>query len=137
MKHITSDDEKLVKNVIYTLCREAYENSEAHGFWGDFEVTLNLFIAGGHENLAAKYDLDQRLAKIALMHSELGEMTEGVRKPGPDQHCPDFTQEEIELADVFIRGFNYAGKWNLRLCEAILAKMKYNEGRPHKHGKGA
>ncbi|NIA28842.1 MAG: hypothetical protein GWP06_02880 [Actinobacteria bacterium] len=73
--------------------------------------------------------------KIALMHSELSEMLEGVRKPGPDKHCPEFTNEEIELADNFIRGMDYAEKFNLRLSEAIIAKMLYNSGRPYKHDK--
>lgn len=73
--------------------------------------------------------------KIALMHSELSEMLEGVRKPRPDNHCPEFTSEEIELADAFIRGMDHAEKFGLRLAEAILAKMAFNAGRPRKHGK--
>lgn len=72
---------------------------------------------------------------IALMHSELSEMLEGVRKPGPDAHCPEFTSEEIELADLLIRAADYAEGRNLRLVGAIAAKMKYNLTRPHKHGK--
>jgi hypothetical protein len=72
---------------------------------------------------------------IALMHSELSEMLEGVRAPCPDKHCPEFTSEEIELADLFIRGFDYAGGFQLRLGEAILAKLRFNASRPHMHGK--
>jgi hypothetical protein len=60
-----------------------------------------------------------------------------VRKPGPDQHCPDFTSEEIEAADALIRLFDYAQEWGLRLAEAVTAKMEYNASRPYKHGKGA
>jgi NTP pyrophosphatase (non-canonical NTP hydrolase) len=72
---------------------------------------------------------------IALMHSELSEMLEGVRKPKTDEHCPQFTSEEVELADVCIRIFDYAGGFQLRLESAINAKMEFNRGRPHKHGK--
>lgn len=72
---------------------------------------------------------------IALMHSELSEMLEGVRKPGPDQHCPDFTSEEVEAADLFIRLMDYAWGRRLRFADALQAKYAYNATRPHKHGK--
>lgn len=73
--------------------------------------------------------------QIALMHSELSEMLEGVRKPKADDHCPDFTSEEIEAADVLIRLFDYCLGHHLRLGAATLAKMAFNETRPMKHGK--
>ena len=80
-------------------------------------------------------DSPNKAEKICLMHSELSEMLEGVRKPGPDHHCPEFTNEEIELADNFIRGMDYAEKFNLRLAQAIIAKMIFNQNREYKHGK--
>lgn len=123
---------------IADLVRKAYNNSVAHGFWEDFDKTHAIIKrADTTEVLVDKYVLDTKLSKIALMQSELGEMVEGVRKPTPDQHCPEFTSEEIELADMFIRGLDYAGAFGLRLEEAIAAKMEYNKSRPHKHGKGA
>lgn len=73
--------------------------------------------------------------KIALITSELSEMLEGVRKPGPDAHCPEFTSEEIEWADAMIRLATYAGWRGLRATEALQAKMAFNTTRPHKHGK--
>ena len=71
---------------------------------------------------------------IALMHSELSEMLEGVRKSLQDNHLPQFTSEEVELADLLIRAFDYAGGHGLRLGEAWKEKMKYNATREdHKH----
>lgn len=72
---------------------------------------------------------------IALMHSELSEMLEAVRKPGPDHHCPEFTNEEVEMADLIIRALDYTAGHNLRLFDAMRAKIEFNRSRPMKHGK--
>lgn len=70
------------------------------------------------------------------MHSELSEALEALRHGNPmDDHIPEFTGVEAELADVVIRVMDYACSRNLRLGEAIVAKMAYNTTRENKHGK--
>jgi hypothetical protein len=82
------------------------------------------------------WNSDNKGEKIALMHSELSEMLEAVRKNiAHSEHIPEFTGEEEELADLFIRGFDYAGRNNLRLAQAVVAKMVFNLSRPYMHGK--
>lgn len=134
----------LLKESLHLFAEMANGNSRTHGFYDEQDLTAFALSEYGQvgdprigEALRLKYLLDVRLSKIALIHSELGEMTEGIRKPGPDQHCPEFTQEEIEAADVFIRLMDYAKEWGLRFVEAVVAKMEYNASRPYKHGKGA
>lgn len=71
---------------------------------------------------------------IALMHSELSECLEGVRKNLQDDHLPEFKSEEVELADLLIRAFDYARGRKLRLGEALVAKRAYNKTRAdHTH----
>jgi NTP pyrophosphatase (non-canonical NTP hydrolase) len=73
---------------------------------------------------------------IALMHSELSEMLEAIRHGNPpSDHIPEFTGAEEEAADLVIRLLDWCGARNIRLADAILAKMAFNENRPHKHGK--
>lgn len=111
-----SSSTPVIKGGIKAVAVLCHAQSLKSGFWPD----------GAERNKGEQ---------IALMHSELSEMLEGTRKPGPDSHCPEFTSEEIELADLLIRAFDYAVGHQLRLTDALLAKMRYNATRPFKHGK--
>ena len=102
-------------DIINSLTKKAHQNAIAHGWWNEERSFGEI---------------------IALMHSELSEALEYARvNPNAlSDHIPEFTGIEEELADVIIRIFDYAGKEDLRLGEAIFEKMKYNKTRPYKHG---
>ena len=100
------------------LVYESHQNSVLHGFYD------NTYFNFGE--------------KIALIHSELSEALEINRKSKEktaDEHCPDFSNLDIELADAIIRIFDLAGYLQIDLPGALLAKMEYNKSRPYKHGK--
>jgi len=66
---------------------------------------------------------------IALIHSELSECLEGVRKNLMDDKLPHRTMEEVEMADAVIRIFDYCAGHGLDLEGAYREKMAYNASR--------
>lgn len=63
---------------------------------------------------------------IALMHSELSEALEGLRKNKQDEHLPHLRNEVVELADCIIRILDYCAGFELPIGKAIYEKLQYN-----------
>lgn len=66
---------------------------------------------------------------IALMHSELSEALEGLRKGLQDEHLTHRKSVEVELADTLVRIFDYAGGRGLDLASAMIEKLAFNATR--------
>lgn len=66
---------------------------------------------------------------LMLIVSEVAECMEGERKDLMDTHLPDRKMAEVELADVLIRVFDYAGAFGYDLDGAVADKRAYNASR--------
>ena len=121
-------------NGFQMLAKEIFETAVAVGWWEDRFALLKAAEAGGPELVKfAQCAIDGM--SIALKHSELSEALEGIRHGNPpDNHIPQFTAIEAELADVIIRIMDTAYQGNHRVAEAVLAKIAYNKTRARKHG---
>lgn len=79
-------------------------------------------------------DADFILSKLALVHSEVSEVLEAVRKQKGSQIIVE------EMADIIIRlldlydGMFECGWVNHSLDETLAAKAAFNRTRPYKHG---
>lgn len=102
------------------LGKEFNDNAVKHGFW---------------EHAKECPETTIKAEKLALVHSEVSECLEAVRKPGPDKYCPDYSAEEVELADALIRILDYCHQYGIRIDAAVDAKHQFNKTRPYKHGK--
>lgn len=112
------EDPSIVAESARLLTHVCYRASRTAGWHTD--PTTGLPFAQTPERLAMK---------LALIHSEISEALEGVRKGKMDDHLPDRLAEEVELADALIRIFDYAGSRALDLGGAIVEKLAYNATR--------
>jgi len=104
-------------------------------------MTLNELIAACHEasleagwwieyeEMPEQYRKYWLATKLGLVHSEISEAFEGLRKGKMDDHLTHRPAQEVELADALIRIFDYAGAMKFDLDGAIQEKMNYNAQR--------
>ena len=95
------------------FAKKVHENAVEHGWWDNPPEDGTM---------------------IALMHSELSEALEGLRKDNKSDKIEGFTAVEEELADVIIRILDYSEGKKLRLVEALIAKHEFNIKREFMHG---
>lgn len=98
------------------LAMNLHQTARVKGFWDD-EVDIHFV-----------------LAKLALVHSEVSETLEAVRKEhGSDKILEEMADIIIRLLDLYA-GMRAEGWISGSLDEAVAAKAMTNMTRPQKHG---
>lgn len=109
------------------LQTKIHDTAKAHGWWDDFDIA--------DTGAYARYIS----TKLALIHSEISEALEELRKTptvlmtyyGKDDKPEGFG---IELADAIIRIMDLCAALGIDLEKCIEEKMAYNETRSYRHG---
>lgn len=114
------------------MATAAHNNSTDKGFW-DARHKIELTCAEVGLHVEARKMIDSQLRELIV--SEIAEACEGDRKDLQSDHIKGFSMVEEELADAIIRIGDYAAARELRVAEAVVAKMIYNAGREKMHGK--
>lgn len=108
----TADNELTIREGIEAAIATCHGAAVAGGWWTD--------LATGQRKERNKGEL------LMLIVSEVAEAMEGERKNLMDDKLKHRKMAEVELADVLIRCFDYAGAYGYDLAGAMLEKMAFN-----------
>ena len=128
-------------STITDLSKSIYEHNTKVGWWDDLEKLRRLKDQIlDSSNLTEDYkseilnDINKSInliitQKLALVHSEISEALEGVRKDLKDDHLPQYDMFAVELADAIIRILELAGAFNIPIGNIMMEKLEYNSKR--------
>jgi len=111
---------------------KAYNYAKSNGFHDEeHSLATRLMLTVSELSEVLESDRKNNWTKEAIHYNE-GFSDESYKK-WFEENVKDTVEDEI--ADALIRLFDIAGKYNIDLDFHVIAKMKYNEMRPYKHGK--
>jgi len=128
--------QKWVANALDYCAALSAAIAETHGFHED-EQNLKKLVETAQSEKVEWLETQLLQAEFGRVMSEAGEAIENIRKPGPDDKCPQYPGWHVEAIDILVRVFDTLGKRGIAPGEVFVAKTLVNNGRPYKHDKNS
>lgn len=130
MPHSFGNFEPPYDAAINGLASKIYKQNVAAGWWTVHDKIEEMSLSGAiDKETSRQLSMNLIAGKIALMHSELSESLEGMRKDLMDDHLTHRPMIEVEFADAIIRILDTAAHLGLDVGGAIMEKIEYNKNR--------
>lgn len=135
------DKDSIIENITNLANQIRQQNTNA-GWWNDLEAIKevakdkqlkNKLDAIFGKDFVEHYITLLKSQKLALIHSEVSEALEGLRKNLNDNHLPNVKMFDAELADVFIRTLDVISVFGKDFAKTVIDKCDYNNTRTDHH----
>lgn len=135
------ENKEELSSIINDLSKSIYEHNSEVGWWDNLDLKRDLLdriLKNEYLSEDTKSEVLDSLntdinllitQKLALIHSEITEALEGLRKGLKDDHLPEYDMFAVELADALIRILDLAGAFNIPIGNIMVEKWDYNTKR--------